>query len=105
MSAYTPEMLEKLGEVYHKLLWIKDKDNGKDPYVQISDILPYKCFVMVLPRTIAMGIPEYLHKEIAELMDMISVDDSQTLMTAQVPMELRIYWHKGYQKIYARSLV
>lgn len=102
---YNAQMLEQMGEVYHKLLWIKDKKNGRDPYVQISDIFPYKCFVMVLPTVVSIGIPEHLNAEIAELMNKIDVADSEKLMDTPVPLELRMCWHKGFSKIYTASLV
>lgn len=105
MALYKAETLEKMGEIYHKLLWIRNKATGNDPYTRTSDIFPFKCFVMVLPSAMSIGIPERLNREITDMMEGIDVDDVEKLMVTPVPLELRIHWYKGFQRIYAASLV
>lgn len=101
-TMYTPKMIEKMGEVYQKILCVMNKE-GKDPYWQSSDRYPFKCIAMVLPRAIACGIPEDLNREIAELMDLIDVEDVPEMMEKPIPMELTLYFNKGKMKRYAKK--
>ena len=68
MALYKAETLEKMGEIYHKLLCIRNKATGNDPYTRTSDIFPFKHLVMVLPSAMRIGIPEKLNREIADMM-------------------------------------
>lgn len=93
---YNKEMLELAGEVYHKLLFVINK--GKhDPFPN-SEILPIKSLIMVIPKAMPIGIPDSLNRKIAELMDMIKVEDMDYFMKTPTPMELRSWWWVGWQK-------
>ena len=92
---YTAENLLAMGKVYRGIL--KVLNGGKrDPYEQISQILPMKCIVMTFPRAASMHIPEDLDREIAELMDGLTPEDMEQMMDKPVPMDLRMNWIKGY---------
>ena len=80
---YTRENMEKMGEIYHSLLYVMNKQ-GHDPYSGTSDIFPFKCFAMILPRAL----------------ESVDVDDMKN-MNEPCPMELRMNWWKGYQKVQA----
>ena len=58
---YTRENMEKMGEIYHSLLYVMNKQ-GHDPYSGTSDIFPFKCFAMILPRAKQIGIPAALER-------------------------------------------
>ena len=99
-TVYTKELLEKIGNVYKRLLYVLN-DNSKDPYGQLVAIRPFYYLTLVILRATPLGIPKGLSKDIADLMDMISPDDVDYLMETPVPMEMRQYFvtaYMGYKK-------
>lgn len=94
---YTVEMVELMGEVYNGILKSLNS-KGHDPYWTISDRRPMKCIVMLLPRAKTLGISKELDHKIAELMNMISLEDMPKLMNAPMPMEFILSFHKGMMK-------
>lgn len=102
-NIYTTKNMYMMGNLYYNLLRIMNK-NVKDPYSQTSDIFPFRSILMVLPRTISVGIPEDINNKVAELMDMFDPDDIEKLITTQTPLELRPCWHNGYFDAYLKSI-
>ena len=96
---YTRENMEKMGEIYHSLLYVMNKQ-GHDPYSGTSDIFPFKCFALILPRAKQIGIPAALERKIGAALESVDVDDMKN-MNEPCPMELRMNWWKGYQKVQA----
>lgn len=94
---YTPEMMEKMGEIYQEMLYVLNK-KGNDPYWQISDRYPLKCITMLIPRAISCGISQDLNLKISELMSSISLDDMPKLLEKSIPMELTLCFEKGKLK-------
>lgn len=96
-DVYTVEMVELLGEVYYELLGVMNKDHH-DPYGAISNKLPMKCLVMILPKAMTLGIPNELNEKIGKVMNMIDMEDMQKMMTSPMPREYFLAWERGKRK-------
>lgn len=97
---YTQENLYLMGEAYHLLLLDlkKSTDTIQDPYSQISDIYPFKCITMILPRVTSIGMSKITNVKVAQLMELIDPDDVNALMITPTPKELRMNWWMGFSK-------
>lgn len=96
-NMYTHEMVELLGEVYNGILKVMNS-KGNDPYWTISDRYPMRCFTMLFPRAVSIGIPEVLDAKIKKLMDMIDSGDMEKMINAPMPKEYIIDFNKGMMK-------
>ena len=55
---------------------------------------------MILPRAKQIGIPAALERKIGAALESVDADDMKN-MNEPCPMELRMNWWKGYQKVQA----
>lgn len=89
-----PELLTQIGKCYKKLL-ILANGNGKDPF-PCSDSCPAKYFMILFHRIMgAKTIPDDLEKEIQNMLTSVDPDDWAASEKKILPMEKRIYFHKG----------
>lgn len=103
---YKKEQLYKMGQVYTAMLHILNPA-GRDPY-PCSEIFPFKYIVMVIPRTMKIGISHKLNDEIAKLMDEFDPDEVGEMMETPVPLEMRQYWTLGcmrYEQLTTESKI
>ncbi len=89
-----PELLEKIGRCYKKLLLLAN-EKGKDPF-PASDSCPTKYFMMLHNRIIGeKTFPDDLREEITDMLSLVDPDDWAASEGKILPMEKRIYFHRG----------
>lgn len=93
-----PELLMQIGKCYKKLLFLAN-ERGKDPF-PCSDSCPTKYFMILFHRIVgAKKIPSDLDKEIHNMLISVDPDDWVHSQDEILPMEKRIYFHKGMQSV------
>lgn len=96
MYPMTDEQLYKLAQIYTNLVHIVSPV-GHDPF-PTSYMLPFKAFVMILPRAMSIGIPKKVNDAIGEFMDTLDADDVDKLMDTPVPLDMQQYITFGSRK-------